>query len=170
MLIFPSRRRCLLRRVMEVQRTNWEQAFDTSALLAGTPWADERLPVFSSSCASGLHALYAARQLLMSRAVDEVVVLAADILAQSNHENFESLRVLAENPCTPWQSTSSGFILGEAAVVLRLVRATNEATILHGPELGSDLIEHDGLTSVLGQISPEDAALILGTGNRAICE
>ena len=143
---------------------NWEQAFDTSTLLAGTPWADERLPVFSSSCASGLHALYAARQLLMSRAVDEVVVLAADILAQSNHENFESLRVLAEKPCTPWQSTSSGFILGEAAVVLRLVRATNEATILHGPELGSDLIEHDGLTSVLEQISPEDAALILGQG------
>src|SRR5215212_758328 len=43
---------------------SWEQAFDTTALLAGTPWAHERLPVFSSSCASGIHALYAARQLL----------------------------------------------------------------------------------------------------------
>src|ERR1041385_3734691 len=99
---------------------SWEEAFDTKALLEGTQWADDDLPVFSSSCASGIHALYAARQLLMSGAVKEVLVLAADILARSNHENFESLRVLAETPGTPWQSTSSGFILGEAAAVLRL--------------------------------------------------
>jgi hypothetical protein len=31
----------------------WEKAFDTSALLEGTPWANDDLPVFSSSCASG---------------------------------------------------------------------------------------------------------------------
>jgi acetyl-CoA acetyltransferase len=93
---------------------NWEQAFDTTALLAGTPWANERLPVFSSSCASGMHALYAAKQLLTSGAIDEALVVAADILSQSNHENFESLRVLAEQPPAPWQSTSQSFILGEA--------------------------------------------------------
>src|SRR5690242_5645955 len=32
------------------QNEDWEQAFDTSALLHDTPWANERLPVFSSSC------------------------------------------------------------------------------------------------------------------------
>jgi hypothetical protein len=143
---------------------NWEEAFDTRTLLAGTPWVDERLPVFSSSCASGIHALYAARQLLMSGAVDEVLVLAADILAQSNHENFESLRVLAEKPSAPWQSSSSGFILGEAAVVLRLVRATDEGIALSGPELGSELAGHDGLSSVLEQVSPQNVGLILGQG------
>ncbi len=142
----------------------WEDAFDTNALLARTPWADESLPVFSSSCASGIHALYAARQLLTSGAVDEVLVLAVDILARSNHENFESLRVLAEKPSAPWQSTSSGFILGEAAVVLRVVRAQEDATLLHGPELASDLVEHDGLSDVLEQVSPQNAALILGQG------
>ncbi|HEU4933414.1 MAG TPA: beta-ketoacyl synthase N-terminal-like domain-containing protein, partial [Pyrinomonadaceae bacterium] len=142
----------------------WEEAFDTNVLLAGTPWADDRLPVFSSSCASGIHALFAARQLLMSGAVDEVLVLAVDILAQSNHENFESLRVLAEKPSAPWQSTSSGFVLGEAAVVLRLVRGNDEATLLHGPELGSDLVGHDGLSCVLGQVSPQNTGLILGQG------
>lgn len=142
----------------------WEEAFDTTALLAGTHWADDRLPVFSSSCASGIHALFAARQLLLSGAVDEVLVLATDILAQSNHENFESLRVLAEKPSAPWQSTSTGFVLGEAAVVLKLMRARDEATILHGPELGSDLVAHDGLTSVLEQVSPHDATLIVGQG------
>jgi len=145
---------------------SWEQAFDTSALLAGTPWANEGLPVFSSSCASGIHALYAARELLMSRAVDEVLVLAADILARSNHENFESLRVLAERPSTPWQSTTTGFILGEAAVVLRLARAQDDAeqTTLHGPELASDLVEHDGLSSVIEALAVVNPALILGQG------
>ena len=149
----------------------WEEAFDTRDLLAGTPWADDELPVFSSSCASGAHALYAARELLRSGAVDEVLVLAADILARSNHENFESLRVLAEKPSTPWQSTSTGFILGEAAVVLKLGRAnpdelanTDELPVLHGPELATDLPEHDGLSDVLETLCPRNPALIFGQG------
>ena len=153
---------------------SWEEAFETRALLEGTQWADE-LPVFSSSCASGIHALYAARELLTAGAVKEVLVLAVDMLARSNHENFESLRVLAEKPCTPWQSTSSGFILGEAAVVLRLALAEDELAaahtqsegvpaVLHGPELGSDLVEHDGLSSVIERLAPVNATTIFGQG------
>ena len=144
----------------------WEESFDTAALLTGTPWAQDNLPVFSSSCASGIHALYAARALLTSGAVNEVLVLAVDILARSNHENFESLRVLAERPSTPWQSTSTGFILGEAAVALKLVRAEDDATQtrLQGPELASDLVEYDGLTAVIESLSPQDPALIIGQG------
>ncbi|HSE16257.1 MAG TPA: beta-ketoacyl synthase N-terminal-like domain-containing protein [Pyrinomonadaceae bacterium] len=140
----------------------WEEAFDTSALLAGTPWANADLPVFSSSCASGIHALYAARALLESGAAEEVLVLAADILARSNHENFEGLRVLAERPAAPWQSTSTGFILGEAAVVLRLARG--DETTLQGPELASDLVDYDGLSSVIEALSPLDPSMILGQG------
>jgi 3-oxoacyl-[acyl-carrier-protein] synthase-1 len=144
----------------------WEESFEATELLAGTPWANETLPVFSSSCASGIHALYAARALLTSGAVNEVLVLAVDTLARSNHENFESLRVLAERPSVPWQSTSTGFILGEAAVVLKLVRASNddELPTVHGPELASDLVEHDGLSSVIEALSPVHPSLILGQG------
>src|SRR6185295_5647760 len=58
---------------------HWEDSFAPSELLADTPWADDQLPVFSSSCASGIHALFAARALLTSGAVDEVLVLAVDI-------------------------------------------------------------------------------------------
>ena len=141
---------------------NWEQAFDTSVLLHETPWANERLPVFSSSCASGLHALYAAKQLLTAGAIDQAVVLAADILSKSNHENFESLRVLGEGVNAPWQSESQGFILGEAAVVLKLVRA-GEGNF-RGPELGSDLVDDDGLSSVLEALSPEESSLVLSQG------
>jgi len=144
---------------------NWEEAFDTAALLAGTPWAVDELPVFSSSCASGVQALYAARALLTSGAVDEVVVLAADILARSNHENFESLRVLAEKLSLPWQSTSTGFILGEAAVALKLVRANNDALpLLHGPELASDVGEHDALADAIERLSPLNPTMIFGQG------
>lgn len=142
---------------------SWEEAFESKALLEGTPWADDDLPVFSSSCASGIHALYAARELLRSGAVEEVLVLAADILARSNHENFESLRVLAERPGPPWQSTSTGFILGEAAVVLRLVSSEDETT-LNGPELGSDLVAHDGLSSVIETLATENPSMIFGQG------
>ena len=141
---------------------NWESAFDTSVLLEETPWATERLPIFSSSCASGLHALYAAKQLITCGAIDQVLVLAADILSQSNHENFESLRVLGEGPSAPWQPANQGFILGEAAVVLRLVSA--EEGDFSGPELGSDLVDHDGLSSVLEALSPQEPSLILGQG------
>lgn len=138
---------------------NWEQAFDTSALLKDTPWANERLPVFSSSCASGIHALYAAKQLVAAGVLDEVLVLAVDILSQSNHDNFESLRVLAEKPSPPWQSTSTGFILGEAAVVVRLTRDDE-----FGIALQSDLEDHDGLSGVIESISPHNVSLILGQG------
>ena len=145
---------------------NWEEAFETKPLLEGTEWVDDDLPVFSSSCASGIHALCAARELLTSGAVKEVLVLAADILARSNHENFESLRVLAEKPATPWQSTSSGFILGEAAVVLRLAHAEDESApmVLDGPELGSDLVEHDALCSVIESFAPVNATMIFAQG------
>ena len=141
----------------------WEQAFDTSRLLEGTPWANECLPVFSSSCASGIHALYAAKQLIAAGAIDEALVLAVDIVSESNHENFESLRVLAERPSAPWQSSSRGFILGEAAVVLKLAR-TKDGNQLNGPELASDLIEHDGLASVIEAISPQATSLVIGQG------
>ena len=141
---------------------DWEQAFDTSVLLADTPWANERLPVFSSSCASGIHALYAATQLISAGAIDEALVLAADILSQSNHENFESLRVLAERPSPPWQPASQAFILGEAAVVLKLVRA-EERNQLCGPELGSDLVDHDGLASVIEGFSAEAKSVPIET-------
>ena len=140
---------------------NWEQAFDTNVLLADTPWSNESLPVFSSSCASGLHALYAAKQLLLAGAIDDAIVLAVDILSQSNHENFDSLRVLAERPIEPWRP-SQGFILGEAAVALRLSRA--EEGNFSGPELGSDLVGHDGLSSVIEALSAEEASVVLSQG------
>jgi hypothetical protein len=58
-----------------------------------------------------------------------------------------------------------GFILGEAAVLLKLVRA--EEGNLIGPELGSDLVDHDGLASVVEALSPEAPSLVLSQGTGA---
>ncbi len=144
---------------------SWSEAFDSAALLEGTAWAGLRMPVFSSSCNSGLHALYAANQVLLSGQADEAVVLAADILSPSNQDNFEVLRVLTDSPM-PWQSTSTGFILGEAAVALKLVRESDgvACTRLNGPVLANELTQGDGLPRVLEQLSRHTLELLLGQG------
>ncbi|HEY8185729.1 MAG TPA: beta-ketoacyl synthase N-terminal-like domain-containing protein [Pyrinomonadaceae bacterium] len=147
---------------------NWSAAFDSTALLAGTAWAGQRLPVLSSSCNSGLHALYAARRVLMSGQADEAVVLAADILSRSNQDNFEVLRVLTDTPMLPWQPTSTGFILGEAAIALKLVREGENETLsrthLIGPVLANELSRDDGLPRVIGPLSTAGPQLLLGQG------
>lgn len=145
---------------------SWTEAFDSAALLDGTAWAGQRLPVFSGSCNSGLHALYAARQVLMSGQANEVLVVAADILSRSNHDNFEVLRVLTDSPMLPWQPTSTGFILGEAAVALKLVREEEgiARTRLTGPVLANELMRDDGLPRILRRLSMANTQLILGQG------
>ena len=143
----------------------WRHAFDTEALLKGTTWAKKSRPVFSASCNSGLQALYIAKLLLLAGYSDNVIVLAVDILSRASHDNFEVLRVLSDTP-TPWQHTSIGFIPGEAAVALHLVRVPDAegAPCLNGPTLGSDLEGFDGLSAILSGLRPERLKLILGQG------
>jgi hypothetical protein len=144
---------------------NWRHAFDSQALLEGTGWASKSLPVFSTSCTSGLHALYLARQLLLAGYADEVSVLAVDILSPASHDNFEVLRVLSDTP-SPWQAASRGFMPGEAAVALRLVRTPGAegAPGIDGPTLGNDLQGHDGLSTILSELKPRNLKLVLGQG------
>jgi hypothetical protein len=149
----------------EFDQESWSKAFDSAALLEGTSWAGQHVPVFSSSCNSGLQALYAAKQILLANQADEVVIIAADILSRSNQENFEVLRVLTDSPF-PWQQTSTGFILGEAAVMLKLVRANDDEANarITGPVLGNELTRNDGLFRVLQQLSAATPQLLLGQG------
>jgi hypothetical protein len=146
-------------------RDIWRQAFEPEGLFQSTAWAKKGWPVFSASCNSGLQALYIAKLLLLTGYSDEVVVLAVDILSPASHDNFEVLRVLSDTP-RPWQHTSNGFIPGEAAVALHLVRTRHAegAPCLNGPTLGSDLEGHDGLSTILSEMRLERLKLILGQG------
>lgn len=144
---------------------DWRHAFDSATLLEGTFWEGLRLPVVSAACSSGLQALYLARQLLTT-GFDEVVVLAADILSPASHDNFEVLRVLSENLSPPWQPTSTGFIQGEAAVAVRLVRDERDgaATRLVGPLLANDINGESGLREILPEMTSLSPGLIIGQG------
>jgi hypothetical protein len=144
----------------------WRDAFDSRLLLAGTPWQAAEVPVVSASCASGMHAVFLATRLLAA-GHPEVVVLAADTLSPSSYANFESLRVLAEAPATPWQAESTGFVAGEAAVALRLRRASPPAgpalARIEGPTLAQDL-DGSGLRRALAPHSAGTPDLLLGLG------
>jgi hypothetical protein len=74
----------------------WRSAFDLASILKGTPWAGRRLSFFSSSCNSGMHALYAAAHMLIAGRVGEVFVLAADMLSPVSHESFEVIAVFTD--------------------------------------------------------------------------
>ena len=144
---------------------SWRASFDSTALLAGTPWAGSRLPVFSSSCNSGLHALYAATEAINAGA-EEAVVIAADILSESNQNNFEGLRILAESPAAPWQAGTSGFVLGEAAVVLKLTRdaVADRCAYVTGPVLANSLLRDDAVSDVVGLMPSINPRLLIGQG------
>jgi hypothetical protein len=136
----------------------WQHAYDSTELLRGTIWANQKLPVFSASCSSGLQALYIAKQMLLAGRASEITVLAVDVLSHANHSNFEVLRVLADDPA-PWQSTNSGFILGEAAVAVRLAcTEAEDAPLLGGPTLGSRV------PRVLSSLCCTDPELVIGQG------
>ena len=144
---------------------SWLGAFDARRLLAGTPWAGQPVPIVSGSCASGLHALFLAARLL-TKDVSEVVVLAVDILSPSNHDNFETLKVLALQPATPWQSRSQGFIPGEAAVALRITgKGGGEPGFQAGvPVLGQDLDAGDSLRDVVTAFRSRSHSVVVGQG------
>ena len=134
---------------------DWAGAF-ASLGLAG--------PIASAACASGLHALWLAATRIAAGA-EEVIVLAADILAAVNHDQFESLRLLTETPA-PWQPTATGFVPGEAAVALRLVRARDGDGLvrLHGPMLAHDRDGVDALAELVAGVPAGAIATVLGHG------
>ncbi|HWN11894.1 MAG TPA: beta-ketoacyl synthase N-terminal-like domain-containing protein [Pyrinomonadaceae bacterium] len=144
---------------------SWRRSFSPGGMLEDTPWAGKQLPIFSSSCSSGFHALYAAAKALEAGA-KEAIVLGVDILSQINQSNFESLRVLADSPITPWQQNSRGFILGEAAVALKITsdNEIGDYPSLAGPVLTNSLHETDGLRRVVDSFSSAGPALVLGQG------
>jgi hypothetical protein len=132
----------------------WRASFD---ILPG-------VPVATSACASGLHALYLGR-VLVEAGAPGVTVVAADLATAPAHRNFDVLRVLSDAPA-PFQPDAPGFLLGEAAVALRLVRAelAPGAPRLIGPVLEGDLDGEDGLDRALGRLALGNTELVIGQG------
>ena len=141
----------------------WRMGFELGLDLFG-----RSLPVASAACASGLHALFLGTRLVHAGA-EEVVVLAVDIDSAPAHASFEALRILADPDAEtpPWHPGRAGFILGEAAVAIRIGPASSadaEAPRLSELSLGYDLPGDDGLVRALASLEPAAPALVLGQG------
>ena len=141
----------------------WRSGFQLGASPAGRD-----LPVASAACASGLHALFLGTRLVEAGS-DEVVVLAVDVNSAPAHANFETLRILSDSEVEtpPWHPGRTGFILGEAAVAIRIGRVDSdddETPRLSELALGYDLPDDGGLERVLALLPPAAPSLVLGQG------
>ncbi len=144
---------------------DWHNAFNIATLFGGTQWEKTCFPLVSGSCASGMQALFLGTQMICA-GFNEVIVLAVDILSASNSNNFESLRILTNNPVPPWDSVYGNILLGEAAVALHLVNNNDKKFEykLYGPLLGCDIGNSKCLTKLLQSGQGEKPDFILGQG------
>ncbi|MFC1883457.1 beta-ketoacyl synthase N-terminal-like domain-containing protein [Thermodesulfobacteriota bacterium] len=73
-----------------------------------------RLTIATVCSSSGL-ALAAARELLQSKDLEQVVVVGTETLCEVTHAGFNSLRSVAPDKCQPFDLNRRGLILGEGA-------------------------------------------------------
>lgn len=85
-------------------------------------WLEWAGPVYaiSTACTSSLNALIAARALLGSGAVDEVVVLGIELDNRLTPGGFAALQLLSRTTSKPFGVDRDGLVLGESVVAVRL--------------------------------------------------
>ena len=76
----------------------------------------------STACSSGAHALLLGADILRSGQADVVLAGGADSICLLPFLGFNSLRLLAESPCRPFDEARSGLNLGEAGAFVVLER------------------------------------------------
>ena len=99
--------------------------------------------VFSSACASAVHALDAAIGLIGSGAVEEAVVLGVEILNRATPLGFSALQLLSPSGARPLDADRDGLVLGEAVAAVRL-RARPTPWRAHAPALSLDATSATG--------------------------
>lgn len=90
----------------------------------------------ASACASGLHALLRAKDLLEAGLADRVLVVAAESsISELFQGTFHRLGVLADaaTGCRPFDQNRHGFLLAEAAAAVCLERSAQASGIWLGP-------------------------------------
>lgn len=77
----------------------------------------------NTACSSSAKVFATAKRWLSLGLVDAVVVAGADTLGMSVFHGFNSLQLVSENPCRPFDAKRDGINLGEAAGFALLARA-----------------------------------------------
>jgi len=74
----------------------------------------------NTACSSSANAILLGAKLIKSGRAKRVIVGGADCLAKYTVNGFNSLMILSENPCKPFDAQRDGLTLGEAAAYLVL--------------------------------------------------
>lgn len=78
--------------------------------------------VINTACSSSANAIALGARLLETGKVDCVIAGGSDCLAKFTVNGFNSLRILSEEPCKPFDTNREGLSLGEAAAYVVLER------------------------------------------------
>lgn len=82
----------------------------------------------NTACSSAANAIMLGARLLETKKADRVIVGGVDCLAKFTVNGFNSLRILSEKPCKPFDANREGLNLGEAAAYLILERNESVAS------------------------------------------
>ncbi len=74
----------------------------------------------NTACSSSANAILLGARLIQSGRIDRAIVGGADCLAKFTVNGFNSLRILNEQPCKPFDKNREGLTLGEGAAYLVL--------------------------------------------------
>lgn len=88
------------------------------------------IDTINTACSSASNAILLGAKLIASGRVDRAIVGGVDCLSKFTVNGFNSLRILSENPCKPFDGNRDGLNLGEGAAYLVLERE-NEASTKH---------------------------------------
>lgn len=83
--------------------------------------------VINTACSSSANAIALGARLLETGKVDRVIAGGSDCLAKFTVNGFNSLRILSEQPCKPFDTNREGLSLGEAAAYVVLERKADIA-------------------------------------------
>lgn len=78
----------------------------------------------NTACSSSANAILLGCQLINAGKLDRVIVGGADCLAKYTVNGFNSLRILSEKQCAPFDANRDGLNLGEAGAYLVLEKAS----------------------------------------------
>ena len=95
-------------------------AGDASCKLARSTGFDEFVTTISTACSSSANAIMFGARMIKSGKLDRAIVGGADCLSKFTINGFNSLMILSENECQPFDADRTGLNLGEAAAFLVL--------------------------------------------------
>lgn len=87
---------------------------------------------FSTACSSAANALLAAMEQVAAGRLEQALVVGVETANQLSLHGFNSLRLLSDHACRPFDADRSGMVLGEGAVAVVIGRDEGRRRLLGG--------------------------------------